>query len=170
MGDAEFHPCVFRNLAHAFAGRHGGGHRFFDIHGLAGPHRGDGQGLMYIRWRGNVNGIHRRVGNEGVCIVMPGRYAVSFGVIPGLCGIPAHHGGEGGPFNFSEGGSALFFGDVAASDDAPAEDVCGHGVIAGCISGIITSDDLKIPISFSTFQASCIFYLQTQLSEARSRI
>ena len=99
-------------------------HRFFNVNGFAGSGDLGGVVCVGVGRRRDIDCIDIWVGDECVGLVVPLGYAVARGIIAGLVCVASHDRYQFGIGRFVQGGAALYFGDVAAADDAPAN--CSH--------------------------------------------
>lgn len=85
---------------------------------------------MGTRRSGNVDGIDSGVVHERAGVVVGAGDAVAPGVVSGERTVAAHDGDELGVAGLLEAGAALHFGDIAATENAPADGGsrrCGNG-------------------------------------------
>ena len=134
VGDEEFLVRGAEGGDHGRALGRVAGHGFFHVARFAGGRGEQGTFEMGTGRSGNVDGIDGGVVHECAGVVVGARDAVASGVVSGEGTVAAHDGDELGVAGFLETGAALHLGDIAATEDAPADggarrrgNKCGHG-------------------------------------------
>ena len=99
-------------------------HWLFDVNGFAGTGDLGGVVRVGVGGRRDIDRIDIRVGDECVGLVVPLGHVVARGIVAGLVCVAAHDRHQFGIASFVQGRAALYFCDVAAADDTPAN--CSH--------------------------------------------
>lgn len=125
IGDEEWEAGAGEGGEHLVAFGGVAGHGFFDIGGFAGGANLEGVLEVKAGRSGNVDGVNFGVADEGFGVVIPFGNTVAAGVVRGEGGVATHDGDELGAGGFLEAGTAFDFGNVAATENAPADGVTG---------------------------------------------
>jgi len=97
------------------------GHGFFHVARFAGGRGEQGTFEMGTGRSSDVDGVDGGVVHERAGVVVGAGDAVALGVVSGEGTVAAHDGDELGVAGFLEAGAALHFGDIAATEDTPAD-------------------------------------------------